>query len=119
MTTNLAILLGRLQGEPEMRYTPSGQAVTNFRIGTARYAAREESKGLDFHNVIVWGDSAGKGEGAAGECARRLHKGSLVQVTGRIQTRSYEDKNGEKKYVTEIVANSGGVQFLDGGGEES
>jgi single-strand DNA-binding protein len=116
MTVNKAILLGRLGQDPELRHTGSGNAVCNFTIATNESwldkQANERKEKTTWHNIVVWG--------ASGEnCAKYLSKGSKAYVEGRIQTREWNDKDGNKRYTTEIVANS--VQFLDskGGGGSS
>ena len=113
MTVNKAILLGRLGQDPELRHTGSGSAVCNFTLATNESwfdkQANERKEKTTWHNIVVWG--------ASGEnCAKYLGKGSKVFIEGRIQTREWEDQNGNKRYTTEIVASS--VQFLDtkGGG---
>ena len=114
---NRAELIGRLTRDPEMRYTPSGQPVTSFSIATNRYASGpegEKKEYTDYHNIVCW--NIGR-RNLAEVVAQYLKKGSLVYVEGRIQTRSWEGQDGQKRKATEIVAND--VQFLDtrGGGE--
>jgi single-strand DNA-binding protein len=105
---NRAFILGNLGQDPELRHTGSGNAVCNFTLATNESwfdkAANERKDRTTWHNVVVWGVS---GE----NCAKYLGKGSKVFVEGRIQTREWEDQNGNKRYTTEIVASS--VQFLD------
>ncbi len=115
-SVNKAILLGNLGADPEMRYTPTGQAVTSIRIATTdRYKDKngEQQSRTDWHNVVLWGRLA--------EIARDyLKKGSPVYIEGRIQYRSYDDKDGIKRYRTDIVAQS--LQLLGsrpGGGESA
>jgi len=115
-SVNKAILLGNLGADPEMRYTPTGQAVTSIRIATTdRYKDKngEQQSRTDWHNVVLWGRLA--------EIARDyLKKGSPVYIEGRIQYRSYDDKDGIKRYRTDIVAQS--LQLLGsrpGGGEQA
>lgn len=111
MTLNKAMLIGRLTRDPEMRYTPSGAAVTNFSIATNRYgtdAAGEKKEYTDFHNVVAW--NIGR-RNLAELCAQFLRKGSLVYVEGRLQTRSWEGQDGQKKSRTEI--NVTDVEFLE------
>jgi single-strand DNA-binding protein len=108
MTVNKAILLGRLGQDPELRTTGGGQPVCNFTLATNESwfdkQANERKEKTTWHNIVAWG--------ASGEnCAKYLGKGSKVFVEGRIQTREWEDKDGNKRYTTEIVASS--VQFLD------
>ncbi|MGI8608061.1 MAG: single-stranded DNA-binding protein [Candidatus Dormibacteria bacterium] len=111
MTLNKAMLIGRLTRDPEMRYTPSGAAVTNFSIATNRYgtdASGEKKEFADFHNIVAW--NQGK-RNLAEICAQFLKKGSLVYVEGRLQTRSWEGQDGQKKSRTEI--NVTDVEFLE------
>ena len=111
MSLNRAELIGRLTRDPEMRYTPSGQPVTSFSIATNRYASGPEGdrrEYTDYHNIVCW--NIGR-RNLAELVAQYLKKGSLVYVEGRIQTRSWEGQDGQKRKATEIVAND--VQFLD------
>lgn len=105
---NIAILIGRLTKDPELRYIPStGKAVTTFSIAVDRgYTGKDGQKITDFFNIQVWGKSAEN-------CANYLSKGRLVAVRGQIQNRSYETATGEKRYITEIQAEN--VQFLEWG----
>lgn len=107
-SVNKAIILGNLGKDPELRYTPSGQAVTSLRIATTE-KYKDKSGVLqsrtEWHNVVCWGRLA--------EIARDyLKKGSPVYIEGRIQYRSYDDKDGIKRYQTDIVAT--GMQLLGG-----
>ncbi|MFO1520302.1 MAG: single-stranded DNA-binding protein [bacterium] len=107
-SVNKVILIGNLGTDPEVRYTPSGSAVANFNIAT-----NENWKGKDgqdqerteWHKIVVWGKLAEL-------CGEYLAKGRTVYVEGRLQTRSWDDKDGNKRYTTEIVANT--IQFLGG-----
>lgn len=102
---NRVVLVGRLTKDPELRYTPNGVAVTNFRLAVNRpFTNQNGEREADFINVIVW-------RKAAENVANYLHKGSLAGVDGRIQTRNYEGQDGKTVYVTEVVADS--VQFLE------
>ena len=106
---NKVILVGNLGADPDMRYTPSGQGVCEMRIATSeswndKNGQRQER--VEWHRVIVWGKRAEV-------CSKYLSKGRQVYVEGRIQTRTYDDKEGVKKYITEVIAND--VQFLGGG----
>ena len=103
---NIAVLIGRLTRDPELRYIPStGKAVANFAIAVDRpYTSKSGERMTDFFNIVVWGKQAEN-------CANYLAKGRLVGIKGTIENRSYENQNGEKKYVTEIVAEN--VQFLE------
>ncbi|MGG3999298.1 single-stranded DNA-binding protein [Anoxybacillus kestanbolensis] len=109
---NRVILVGRLTKDPELRYTPNGVAVATFTLAVNRtYTNQQGEREADFINCIVW-------RRQAENVANYLKKGSLAGVEGRIQTRSYENQEGKRVYVTEVVADS--VQFLDprGGGEQ-
>jgi len=109
---NKVMLIGRLTRDPEMRYTPSGQPLTSFSIATNRYgggADTERKEFTDYHNIVAW--NIGK-RSLAEIVAQYTRKGSLVYVEGRLQTRSWEGQDGQKRRTTEIVAND--VQFLDG-----
>lgn len=108
---NKALLIGRLTKDPEMRYTPSGTAVTNFSIATNRWSSGqdgEKKEFTDYHNIVVY--NIGK-RNLAEIVAQYTRKGALVFIEGRIQTRSWEGQDGQKRRTTEIVAND--VQFLD------
>jgi single-strand DNA-binding protein len=110
-SVNKAIILGNLGAKPELKYLPSGQAVCEIRIATnERFKDKggAEQERTEWHRVVAWGKTAE-------HCAKYLDKGRSVYVEGRIQTRSWDDKDGNKKYATEIVANT--VQFLGGKGE--
>jgi single-strand DNA-binding protein len=113
---NKVILVGRLGADPDMRYTPSGQGVCELRVATSeswndKNGQRQER--TEWHRVVVWGKRAEI-------CSKYLSKGRQVYIEGRIQTRNYDDKEGNKRYITEVIAND--VQFLgggrDGGGRE-
>lgn len=106
---NKVILLGNLGNDPELRYTSSGQPVCDLRVATKEtWKGRdgEKNERTEWHRVVVWGK---QGENAS----KYLSKGRQVFVEGRIQTRSWEDKEGNKRYTTEIVASN--VLFLPGG----
>jgi len=108
------MLIGRLTRDPEMRYTQSGTAMTRFGIATNRYGTGpdgERKEFTDFHNVVAW--NQGK-RNLAEICAQYLKKGSMVYVEGRLQTRSWEGQDGQKKTTTEINAQD--VQFLESRG---
>ncbi len=98
-SVNKAILIGNLGKDPELRYTPGGQAVTNFSIATTDKWKDKDGQlqeRTDWHNIVAWGRQA--------EVANEyLKKGSPVYIEGRLQTRSWEDKDGNKRYITEIV----------------
>jgi single-strand DNA-binding protein len=108
---NKVMLIGRLTRDPEMRYTPSGQPVTSFSIATNRYSGGgegEKREFTDYHNIVAW--NIGK-RNLAEVVAQYTKKGSLVYVEGRLQTRSWDGQDGQKRRTTEVVANE--VQFLD------
>lgn len=106
---NRAILLGRLTRDPELRYTQSGVAVATFTLAVdRRFSGRDGGeKETDFIGIVAWRQLAEL-------CANYLVKGQQAAVEGRIQTRSYENKEGRTVYVTEIVADN--VTFLGGKG---
>jgi len=99
MNLNKVFILGRLTADPELRNTPGGQSVTSFsmatnRVWTDKSGARQE--GTEFHNIVVWGRQA--------EIANQfLTKGSLALIEGRLQTRSWQDKQGQNRKTTEII----------------
>jgi single-strand DNA-binding protein len=106
---NKVILMGNLGKDPELRYTPSGQATASFSLATTekwtdKNGQRQER--TEWHNIVTWAKTA--------ELANQyLKKGSPVYIEGRISYRSWDDKDGNKKYRTEIVANQ--INFLSGG----
>ncbi len=100
---NKAVLVGRLTKDPELRYTQTGIAVANFTIAVNRRFAREGEPSADFIPVVVW-------QKAAENVAKYLSKGSQVAVDGRIQTSSYDNKEGQRVYRTDVVADQ--VEFL-------
>jgi len=102
---NKVILIGRLTKEPELRYTPSGAAVASFTLAVNRTRANAQGeRETDFIPVVVW-------QKQAENCANYIGKGSLVAVDGRLQVRTYDAKDGTKRWVTEVVAET--VRFLD------
>jgi single-strand DNA-binding protein len=108
---NKVMLIGRLTRDPEMRYTPSGQPLTSFSIATNRYGSAtdgEKREFTDYHNIVAW--NLGR-RNLAEIVAQYTKKGSLVYVEGRLQTRSWEGQDGQKRRTTEVIAND--VQFLD------
>ena len=107
-SVNKAILVGNLGQDPEIRYTPSGSAVANFSIATTDKYKDEEK--TEWHRIVAFGK-------LAEICGEYLQKGKQVFIEGKIQTRSWEDRDGVKKYTTEIVANS--MQMLGGKNEQS
>lgn len=100
---NVVTLVGRLVKDVELRFTQSGKPVGNFTLAVNRDFSREGEAKADFFPIIVWGKQAET-------CNEYIGKGSLVGVKGRLQVRSYEGKDGTKRYVTEIVAEN--VSFL-------
>lgn len=108
---NKVVLIGRLTKDPELRFTPgTGTAVTTFTIAVDRRFKREGQPEADFIPIVVWGKQAEA-------TANYMSKGRLIGVSGRIETRSYEAKDGTRRYVTEIVAEE--VQFLEWGNRQS
>jgi single-strand DNA-binding protein len=114
---NKVILIGRLGKDPEMRFTPSGKAVTNFTMATSEYwndQGGDRQERTEWHRIVTWGK-------LAENCAKLLSKGKQVYVEGRIQTRQWDDRDGNKRYTTEIVAST--MQILSpgegGGGDKS
>lgn len=104
---NLAIVMGNLTRDPELRYTPNGQPVTSFAVATNRSwsdANGDKKDEVEFHEVVVWGKLAEL-------CSQYLKKGRKVHVMGRLQTRSWEGTDGAKRQKTEIVAQD--VVFVD------
>ena len=101
---NKVILVGNLTRDPELSETPSGIAVCRFSIAVSRdYASADGNRETDFFNITVW-------RGRAENCGKYLKKGNNVAIVGSLQTRSYDDKDGNKRYVTDVVANE--VEFL-------
>ncbi len=112
MSVNKAIIVGRLGADPELRFTPNGRAVANFNLATSSVwkdkSSGERKEETQWHKIVVWGPQAET-------CSKYLQKGREVFVEGEIRTRNYEDKEGIKRYVTEIVARD--VRFLGGRGD--
>ena len=105
---NKAMIIGRLGKDPEIRYTTGGLAIANFSIATSEEwkdkESNEKKERTEWHRIVAFGK--------LGEiCGEYLSKGKQVYIEGRIQTRSWDDKEGNRKYTTEIVASD--VQFLD------
>lgn len=98
---NKAILQGRLVADPELRHTQSGVAVASFRIACDRDFKSKDpnAQNADFINIVAWRQTAEF-------ISRYFNKGSMILVDGRIQTRDYTDNNGQRRYVTEIVADN-------------
>lgn len=117
MNLNKAFVLGNLTRDPELRQTTSGQAVCSFGLATNRFytdSAGQKQEQTEFHNIVTWGRQA--------EIAHQyLRRGSLVLIEGRIQTRSWQDQQGNKRYKTEVVTERmqlgpRGTAAADGGG---
>lgn len=106
ITMNNVILIGRLTKEPELRYIAStGNAVTRFSIAVDRpFAKKNAEVTADFFNIVVWGNRAET-------CVNYLSKGRQVAVRGRLQNNNYTDKNGNKQYSVEVIAEE--VKFID------
>ena len=103
---NKAILVGNLGRDPELRTTPNGQSVVNFTLATSETwtdKSGERVERTEWHRIVAWGRTAEM-------CNQYLSKGRTVYVEGRIQTREWEDKDGNKRYTTEINANT--VNFI-------
>jgi single-strand DNA-binding protein len=100
MNLNKVFLLGRLTKDPEMRMTPSGQPVCAFGLATNRFwvdrDSNQKQEKTEFHNIVLW-------RRLAEVASQYLKKGSLVLIEGRIETRTWQDNSGNKKYRTEIV----------------
>lgn len=112
MSVNKVILVGRLGQNPEVRYTPSGSAVANFSVATNEAwqdKSGQKQERTEWHRVVVWGKLAEL-------CNQYLQKGRQCYVEGRLQTRSWQDKDGQTKYSTEVQAQT--VQFLGGNAGE-
>ena len=112
MSVNKAILIGNLGSDPELKYTPGGQAVANFSLATnERWTGKDGQKNerTTWHNIVAWGRQA--------ELAKEyLHKGRQVYIEGRIDNRSYDKKDGSGKgYISEVVVQS--IQFLGSRGD--
>lgn len=104
---NKVVLIGRLTKDPELKYTPStGTAVTTITLAVDNYNSKTQEKTADFIPVVLWGKQAEN-------TAQYTLKGSQVAMSGRISVRTYDAKDGTKRYVTEVVADTfNGVQFL-------
>lgn len=102
---NKVFLIGRLVRDPELRFTGSNIAVATFSLAVNRnFTGANGERETDFINIVVWRKQAEN-------CKNYITQGSQVAIDGRIQTRTYDDKDGQKRYVTEVVADN--VQFLD------
>lgn len=109
MSVNKVIILGRLGQDPEIKYTPSGAAVCNFSLATSETwndkNSGQKQERTEWHRIVVWGKLAEL-------CNQYLSKGRQAFVEGKLQTRAWDDKNGQKRYTTEINATT--VQFIGG-----
>jgi len=106
MSVNKAILIGNVGKDPEVRYLEGGNAVARFSLATTEYYRNRNGENVsstEWHNIVAWRQLAELAE-------KYIKKGRQLYVEGRITTRSWEDKEGNKRYTTEIVANS--IQFL-------
>ena len=106
MSVNKVILVGRLGQNPEVRYTPSGASVANFSIATSENwtdKSGQKQERTEWHRIVVWGKLAEL-------CNQYLAKGRQVYVEGKLQTRQWQDKDGQTKYTTEVLAQT--IQFL-------
>lgn len=113
MSVNKVILVGNLGKDVDLRYTPSGAAVATFSLATTERFKDKEGKAqekTEWHNIVAWRQ-------LAEICGKFLHKGKQIYIEGKIQTRSYDDRDGNKRYITEIVADQ--MQMLGGKGEDS
>jgi single-strand DNA-binding protein len=102
MSLNKAMIIGNLGRDPKMRYTPSGQAVTQFTVAVNRNYKDQNGdwqEETEWFRVVAWAALAER-------TAEYLRKGRKVYVEGRLQTRSWEDQNGQKRYTTELIANT-------------
>ena len=109
---NKAILVGRLGRDPEVRHTASGTAVANFSLATDEFwndQSGERQRRTEWHRIVVWSR-------LAETCERYLRKGSLIYIEGRIQTREWEDRDGNRRRTTEIVARN--MQMLGSRSDE-
>lgn len=108
---NKCILVGNLTRDPELTQTPSGVSMCRFSIAVNRsYANANGEREADFINIVTW-------RGLAENCGKYLAKGRKVAVCGAIQTRSYDDKDGNRRYATDVVADD--VEFIGGGNGNS
>lgn len=113
MSVNKVIIVGRLGADPELKSLGSGQSVANFNVATSEnWVDREGQKQerTEWHRIVVWGK-------LAEICRQYLAKGRQVFVEGKLQTRSWEDQQGQKRYTTEIVANN--IQFIGGASDRA
>jgi len=109
---NKVILIGRLGADPEIRYTPSGAEVATFRMATSESWTNkngEKEERTEWHRIVAW-------RGLAKICGEYLNKGKLVYIEGRLRTRAWEDREGNKRSTTEIEATD--MKMLGGAGEQ-
>ena len=110
---NRAVLVGRLTKELEVKYTQSGTAVASFNLAVSRqFTNKDGEREADFINCVIWRKSAEN-------LANFTHKGALVAIEGRLQTRNYEDGNGKRVYVTEVVADNFSLLEKKSDGQQS
>ncbi|MFN7251987.1 MAG: single-stranded DNA-binding protein [Anaerobacillus sp.] len=108
---NRVVLVGRLTRDPELKYTPNGIAVASITLAVNRpFSNQQGNREADFINVVIWRKQAEN-------VANYLRKGSLAGIDGRLQTRNYENNEGKKVFITEVVADS--VQFLESKGSNN
>lgn len=111
MSVNKAILIGRLGKDPELRYTPGGKAVASFSLATTERWTGDDgqrNESTTWHNIVAWGKQA--------ELMKEyLSKGREVYIEGRISNRSYDDKDGNKRYISEVVVQN--FQFIGSRGD--
>ncbi|HIL09593.1 MAG TPA: single-stranded DNA-binding protein [Candidatus Latescibacteria bacterium] len=109
---NKVILIGNLGADPEVRYTPDGAPVANFNLATSESwndrTSGEKQERTEWHRLVVW-------RKLAEIVGQYLKKGSKIYIEGKLQTRSWEDQSGQKRYTTEVVVNE--LQMLDSRGE--
>jgi len=109
---NKVILIGNLGADPEVRYTPDGAQVANFNLATSESwndrTSGEKQERTEWHRLVVW-------RKLAEIAGQYLKKGSKIYIEGKLQTRSWEDQSGQKRYTTEVVVNE--LQMLDSRGE--
>jgi len=113
MGLNKVLLLGHLGADPELRFTPTQNPVCNLNVATGEKRKNQDGEWVDhteWHRVVVWGKQAEN-------CANYLAKGRQVFVEGRIQTRKWQDQEGNTRYATDIVANN--VQFISAGKQDA
>jgi single-strand DNA-binding protein len=111
MSLNKVLIIGNLGKDPEVRFTPGGRAVARFPVATSEVWSDQEGQRqerTEWHNVVVWGKQAET-------CGQYLSKGRQVFLEGSIRSRQYDDKDGNKRYITEVIAQR--VQFLGSRGD--